>query len=64
MEQFTFDSVKIGKNVWIGANTIILKGTVIGDGSVIAAGSVVKGVVPAGSILVQKRTSEIRQIEK
>ena len=63
-ERFTVDSVKIGKNVWIGANTIILKGTVIGDGSVIGAGSIVKGIIPPGSILVQKRVSEIREIEK
>ena len=47
--------VHIGNNVWIGAGTIILKGTTIGDNCIIAAGSVVSGVVPGGSIFVQKR---------
>lgn len=51
--------VTIGKNVWIGAGTIILKGTTIGDNCIIAAGSVVSGVVPTGSIYVQKREKAI-----
>ncbi len=53
--------VEIGNNVWIGANTIILCGTKIGDNAVIAAGSIVKGEVPAGVVLLQKRVSEIKQ---
>lgn len=52
--------VEIGNNVWIGANTIILRGTKIGDNAVIGAGCVVKGEVPAGAVLVQKRVSEIK----
>ena len=60
--KFTTDSVKIGKNVWVGANTIILKGSKIGDNSVIAAGSIVTHDVPANSVFVQKRTSEIKNI--
>ena len=53
-------SIEIGNNVWIGANTIILRGTKIGDNAVIAAGSIVKGEVPTGAVIVQKRVSEIR----
>lgn len=59
---FTYGTVTIGKDCWIGANTVILQGTSIGEGSVIAAGSIVKGDVPAHSLLVQKRTTEIRSI--
>ena len=50
----------IGNNVWIGANTVILRGTEIGDNCVVGAGSVIKGSFPAGSVIVQKRTTEIR----
>ena len=53
-------SIEIGNKVWIGANTIILRGTKIGDNAVIAAGSIVKGEVPTGAVIVQKRVSEIR----
>lgn len=56
---FQLGSVEIGKNCWIGAGTIILRGTTIGDGSVIAAGSVLKGVYPPGSLILQKRATEI-----
>lgn len=52
--------IKIGNNVWIGANSVILRGSVIGDDAVIGAGSVVKGEVPVGTVLVQKRVSEIK----
>lgn len=51
--------IKIGNNVWIGANSVILRGSVIGDNAVIGAGCVVKGDVPAGAVLVQKRVSDI-----
>lgn len=54
--------VKIGNNVWIGANTVILRGTEIGDNCVIGAGSVIKGTFPTNSIIVQKRTTEIKSI--
>lgn len=53
-------SIEIGNNVWIGANTVILRGTKIGDNTVIAAGSIVKCEVPAGTVFVQKRISEIQ----
>lgn len=52
--------VKIGNNVWIGANTVILRGTNIGDNCVIGAGSVIKGIFPASSVVIQKRSTEIR----
>ena len=44
--------VKIGNNVWIGENTVILAGSMIGDGCIIGANSVIKGVFPAGSMIV------------
>ena len=54
--------VKIGNNVWIGANVVILRGTIIGDNCVIGAGSIVKGHVPNGKILIQKRDLELLDI--
>lgn len=51
--------IVIGKNCWIGANTVILRGTTIGDNCVIGAGSIVTGSIPANSVYVQKRSSEI-----
>ncbi|QIZ05642.1 acyltransferase [Priestia megaterium] len=56
--------ITIGENVWIGAGCILLKGTIIGDNCVIAAGSVVRGDVPPNTIYVQKRETEILQIDK
>lgn len=47
--------IKIGNNVWIGANSVILRGSIIGDNSVIGAGSIVKGIIPDGTVLIQKR---------
>lgn len=52
--------IVIGNNVWLGTNTVILRDTKIGDNAVIAAGSIVKGDVPAGTVFVQKRVSNIR----
>ena len=59
-EHFKTSPIEIGSNCWIGANTVILRGTQIGDNCVIGAGSVIKGIFPAGSVIVQKRTTEIR----
>lgn len=56
--------ISIGNNVWIGANSVILRGTSIGDGTVIGAGSVVKGTVPAETIYIQKRRTELRQVNE
>ena len=57
--KFKTTPVEIGNNVWIGANTVILRGTKIGDNSVIGAGCVLKGIYPANSVVVQKRTTLI-----
>ena len=60
---FRIGEVVIEDNAWIGAGTIILRNTHIGKNCVIAAGSVVKGNVPDGTILIQKRESEYRKFE-
>lgn len=56
--EYNRESVVIGDNCWIGANTIILKGTIIGNNCLIGAGSVIKGNIPDGSKIVQKRSTE------
>lgn len=61
---YVTSEVKIGANVWIGAGTVILKGTVIEDDCVIAAGSVVKGIVKKGSMIVQKRNTQVITLRK
>ena len=38
---------------------MILKGARIGDNAVVAAGSIVNGEVPADTVFVQKRHSEL-----
>jgi len=60
--KFKTAPVVIGNNVWIGANTIILRGTEIGDNSVIGAGCVVKGKYEAGSVVIQKRSEDVRKL--
>lgn len=57
--QYKTSPVKIGNNVWIGANTVILRGTVLGDGCVVGAGSVIRGTYPPGSVIVQKRQTDV-----
>ena len=54
-EEYKTAPVSIGDNTWIGANSTILRGATIGKNCVIGAGSVVKGVVPDGTILIQKK---------
>lgn len=54
--EFISSPIEIGNNVWVGANVTILRGTKIGDNCIIAAGSVVKGEVPSGTTLIDKRT--------
>ena len=53
--------ITIEDDCWIGSNTIILDGVTIGKGSVIAAGSVVSKDVPAYSVLIQKKPTEMRE---
>ena len=62
--KYNCGEVVIGKNCWIGANTVILKGTRIGDNCIIGAGSVLKGNYPSGSVIIQKRETEIHSITK
>lgn len=57
---FTVAPISIGENTWIGANSVILKGTTIGKNCVIAAGSIIKGNIPDGSIIIQKRETTIK----
>lgn len=61
--KFISDSICIGKNCWIGANSVILRGTKIGDNCVIGAGCVLKGVFPANSVIVQKRMTDIVEVQ-
>lgn len=56
--------VQIGKNVWIGADTVILRGTEIGDNCVVGAGCVLKGKYPDNSIILQKRETSVKTIER
>lgn len=59
--KFKTAPITIGNNVWIGANALILRGTTIGDNTVVGGGTVVKGDFPANSVIIQKRTTEVRQ---
>ena len=61
-KKFKTAPVVIGNNVWIGANSVILRGTEIGDNCVIGAGSIVKGVIPSGSVFIQKREADVKSI--
>lgn len=61
--KFLSEPVMIGENCWIGANTIILRGTKLGDGCVVGAGCVIKGEYPSGSVIVQKRQTEVYHSE-
>ena len=60
MGSFECSPVEIGENCWIGAGTIILRGTKIRANSVVAAGSIVKGEFPSDSLILQRRTTEVR----
>lgn len=61
-DKYLETSITIGKNCWIGANTVILRGTKLGDNCVVGAGSVIKGEFPANSVIVQKRSTEVKVI--
>ena len=61
--EFKTSGISIGENCWIAANVIILRGTHIGDRSVVGAGSVIKGSYPAGSVIVQKRSTEVYEVQ-
>ena len=57
--EYKHSPIIIGKNCWIGAGSMILRGSVIGDNCVIGAGSIIKGSYPKGSLIVQKRNTEV-----
>lgn len=57
--KFLSSPIEIGENCWIGANTVILRGTKLGNNCVVGAGCVLKGEYPAGSVIVQQRTTEV-----
>ena len=59
---YNVSDIVIGEKCWIGANVIILKGSHIGDRCLIAAGSVIKGNIPSGTVVIQKRENFFRQI--
>lgn len=59
-QEFTTDSITIGKNCWLGSNVVVLKGVTIGNNCVIGAGCVVYKDVPKNTILINNQD----QIEK
>lgn len=50
----------IGDNSWVASDAIILKGAYIGKNCVIGAGCVVRGEVPDGSVVVDRRDMIIK----
>ena len=62
-DRFVSAPVSIGKDCWVGANTVILRGSTIGDNCVIGAGCIIKGNIPANTVVVQKRETELRSYE-
>lgn len=57
------EEIVIGKNCWIASNVTILKGVHIGDNCVIGAGCTIKENIPSSSIVTQKNTIVVKQIE-
>ena len=53
--------ITIEDDCWIGSNCIILDGVTIGRGSVIGAGTLVTKSIPAGSLVINKRDTLIRE---
>ena len=62
--EFTTKPITIGHDCWVGAGTVILKGSTIGDRCIIGAGSIIKGDIPSGTILIQKRQDKLITINK
>lgn len=60
-ETFKKAPIEIGKHCWIGANTTVLRGTKIGNNVVIGAGCVIKGEIPDGTVVIQKRINEVKR---
>lgn len=57
--KFKSTPIIIGKDCWIGANTVILRGTELGDNCVVGAGAVINGSFPSGSVIIQRRITEV-----
>ncbi len=62
-DRYLSSPVTIGKECWVGADTVILRGSRIGDNCVIGAGCIIKGDIPAGSVVTQKRETVLRRME-
>ncbi len=58
-QPFTYEPIKIGKNVWIGAGVIVCKGVTVGDDCVIGAGTVLTKSIPAGSKVYRRAPLEV-----
>lgn len=61
-KEFTYGSVKIGKNCWLGSNTVVLKGVSIGDNSIIGAGCIIHKDVPENTILINNQQNLMKTI--
>lgn len=61
---YTTAPVSIEDNVWLGSNVIVLKGVRIGKGSVVASGTLVTKDIPANTIIYNKRTVDIKLLER
>lgn len=64
LSQYLTSNITIGNNVWVGAGSIILRGVSIGDNCVIAAGTIVNKNIPNNTIVYQKRTTVINDVNK
>lgn len=63
-KEYATAKIVIEDGVWIGANCILLKGVTIGRGAVVAAGTVVTHDCPAGSLMIQKKNTELIKMKK
>lgn len=54
-QEFTYGSVKIGRNCWLGSNVVVLKGVEIGDNCIIGAGCIIHENIPPNSIVVNEQ---------
>ena len=60
---YKYGSVVIEEGCWIAANVTILRNTHIGEGCVIGAGCIIKGSIPAHSLVISNRETNIIPIE-
>ena len=58
--QLTTAPIMIGDHCWIASDAIILKGAQIGKNCVIGAGCIVRGMVPDGSVVMNKHGLTIK----